>query len=105
MKTTTIKGIAILTLGAFAIMASANAQTGGHYGRSEVYDIGNVGHHKTETGNTATPDTSKQVAAKKLPGVDCKLYEGGTNQHTYLPYEIGNPNRPECPQCTNKEDK
>lgn len=97
MKTTTIKGIAILTLGAFAIMASANAQTGGHYGRSEVYDIGNVDHHKTETDNKATQVATKTATDKKLPGVDCKLYEGGTRQHTYPQYEIGNPNRPECP--------
>lgn len=100
MKSKTIKGIALLALGAFAIMASANAQTGGHYGRSEIYDIGNVGHHKAETDDTATPATAKAVADKKLPGVDCKLYEGGTRQHTYPQYEIGNPNRPECPPST-----
>ncbi len=97
MKTTTIKGIAILTLGAFAIMASANAQTGGHYGRSEVYDIGNVGHHKAEVDNTATHVAAKNDTDKKLPGIDCKLYEGATRQHTYPQYEIGNANRPECP--------
>lgn len=97
MKTTTIKGIAILTLGAFAVMASANAQTGGHYGRSEVYDIGNVGHHKTEADNKATQVAVKTTTDKKLPGIGCKLYEGGTRQHTYPQYEIGNPNRPECP--------
>lgn len=102
MKTRTIKGIAILTLGAFAIMASAHAQTGGHYGRSEIYDIGNVGHHKAEADNKVTQVAAKADTdtVKKLPGIDCKLYEGASRQHTYPQYEIGNPNRSECPPST-----
>lgn len=37
---------------------------------------------------------------KRLPGRDCKFYEGGTRQHGFPQYEVGNPNRPECPAET-----
>lgn len=63
-----------------------------------------VGHQhrdaEAEQGAMKVASTDKAAPAadgKRLPGRDCKLYEGGTRQHTYPAYEIGNPNRPECP--------
>jgi hypothetical protein len=44
----------------------------------------------TKAEKTETPD------GKRLPGRDCKLYQGGTRQHLYPQYELGNVNRPEC---------
>lgn len=97
MKYTLIMGGFAL---AFGIAAMANAEetaehhaTPGHQHRSEAYEQGKAKPTKPaeQVAMANTPD------GKHLPGRDCKLNEGGTRQHTYAPYEIGNPNRPECP--------
>ena len=91
MKYTMMMGAIALAAG-FVNVAGAEPsehEKVGHQSRGQQ-----SGPAKIEEKNTAT-----QVATadgKKLPGRDCKLYEGGTRQHTFPQYEIGNPNRPEC---------
>lgn len=80
---------------AFASIANAatTPNTDAPQHRSEAYQqrSGNI------TADT-TPDNTN-TDNRKLPGRDCKLYEGSTRQHSSPQYEIGNPNRPECPSA------
>lgn len=65
-----------------------------------------ITHAETTPSGTTQPalqteqdQTAKSASAsstKRLPGRDCKLHEGGTRQHRYPQYEIGNPDRPAC---------
>ena len=40
--------------------------------------------------------TSDLDGAKRIPGRDCKLYNGGIRQHMMPQYEVGNADQPEC---------
>lgn len=91
MKHTLMMGAIALAIG---LAAAANAEHP-HQGRvGPQPKATQSGPAKIEEKNTATQVASAD--GKKLPGRDCKLYEGGTRQHTFPQYEIGNPNRPEC---------
>lgn len=81
---------------AAALMAVAGASFAeGQPRSSETYQQ-TTGKVKTDT----TPqNTASTAEGKRLPGRDCKFYEGGTRQHSFPQYEIGNPNRPECPSA------
>lgn len=96
MKYTLIMGGFALAFG-IATMAHAEETAEhhakpGHQHRSEAYEQGKAAAKPAEQVAMAT-----NADGKRLPGRDCKLYEGATRQHTYPQYEIGNPNRPECP--------
>lgn len=85
---------AVLAGASLASIATAEDHHGqtGHQHSSSSYETGAEAK--------AAETTGQQLASadgKRLPGRDCKLYEGGTRQHTFPQYEIGNPNRPECP--------
>lgn len=90
--TKTMIAAALLAMTSFA----ASAQTGeqdhgkaGHQHRNAAYEQGIA---KVSSSETASP-----TDGKRLPGRDCKFYEGTARQHAWPQYEVGNPNRPECP--------
>lgn len=85
---------AFLTVAGIA-NAETNHEKAGYQHRSESYEqnSGKV------TADTTPANAANTVDGKRLPGRDCKFYEGGTRQHTFPQYEIGNPNRPECPSA------
>ncbi|TKW61082.1 MAG: hypothetical protein DI628_00170 [Blastochloris viridis] len=94
MKTTLMMGTVAV---AMAIGAVANVMADeqdhakpGHQHRSAAYE-------QKAAAAVSSTEKAEQADGKRLPGRDCKLNEGGTRQHTFPPYEIGNPNRPECP--------
>lgn len=96
MKTTLIMGAVAMamTIGVAANVTADEQDHAkpGHQHRSENYEQGKAPAKETKGAAQAA-----SADGKKLPGRDCKLNEGGTRQHTFPPYEIGNPNRPECP--------
>ena len=100
MKTTLMMGAVAMamTIGVAANVTADEQDHSkpGHQHRSENYEQGKAAP-KEETKGEAQATSAD---GKKLPGRDCKLNEGGTRQHTFPPYEIGNPDRPECPPET-----
>lgn len=98
MKHTLMMGIFALACGVVT-MASADETTAqhakpGHQHRDAAYEHNKAASKPAEGTKVANAD------GKRLPGRDCKFYEGGTQQHGWPQYEIGNPQRPECPPET-----
>lgn len=86
---TTVLGVALLGSAVHADEQDHTKQ--GHQHRSSAYE---------QKGNQQVASAEKQkptADGKRLPGRDCKFYEGATRQHSWPQYEIGNANRPECP--------
>lgn len=90
----TMIAAALLSITAFATTQADDQNHGkaGHQHRSEAYE-------QKSTQQATTAAAKPTADGKRLPGRDCKLYEGATRQHTFPQYEIGNPNRPECPSA------
>lgn len=49
-----------------------------------------------QTSKLMTSADSGDDNSKRIPGRDCKLYNGGTRQHMMPQYEVGNADQPEC---------
>ncbi len=98
MKYTLMMGAVAMAMTVGAVMNvtadEQNHSKPGHQHRSENYEQGKVEKEVTKVAQISPAEGATD--GKKLPGRDCKLYEGGTRQHTFPQYEIGNPNRPEC---------
>jgi len=56
--------------------------------------------HKNEQSVTVASSSSDHSNSKRLPGRDCKLYNGGIRQYMMPHYEVGNVDRPECIEGT-----
>lgn len=102
MKHTLMMGAVAMamTVGAIVNVAAdeQNHSKPGHQHRSEKYEQGKVEKEAEKVAEIAPAEGASD--GKRLPGRDCKLNEGGTRQHTFPAYEIGNADRPECPPET-----
>lgn len=90
MKKTLIAAalLGIAVLGSTAQADEQNHSKPGHQHRSSTYE---------QKGTQVASADKPNADGKRLPGRDCKFYEGATRQHSWPQYEIGNANRPECP--------
>lgn len=55
---------------------------------------------KNEQSIAMASSNSSDSYSKRLPGRDCKLYNGGIRQYMMPHYEVGNVDRPECIEGT-----
>lgn len=62
---------------------------------ADKYHAEPIGKNMQQAESTEKPQAIAN-ADKKLPGRDCKLYNGGVRQHMMPQYEVGNADRPEC---------